>query len=58
MDIFTKIGTDVKSPKRKKTSSLLVNITLQLPHLAPQINISSKEVLKIHANINNNLIIA
>jgi len=51
---FTKIGTDVKTPK-VKTSSLGVNIAPSPPHFAPtKPPISGDEVLKMHAHINNN----
>ena len=51
--IFTKIGTDVETPKMK-TNSLGVNIALPLPYFAPspsKTSILGQEVLKTHANI-------
>ena len=48
--IFAKIGTDVRTSKREK-SSLGVNIALPLPYFASSPTYLGQEVLKTHANI-------
>jgi len=48
--IFTKTGTDIRTPKRK-ISELRVNIAPPLPPFCPQTPIIGPEILIIHANI-------
>jgi len=51
--IFTKIGTDVKTPKSKNEFVEGQCYTTHSLILPPKPPILDQEVLKIHANINN-----
>jgi len=50
--IFTKFGTDIKTPK-SKNKFVGVNIAPPFPYFTTKTPILGQEVLKMHANINN-----